>query len=117
MASEANTCELAVSELLSEILKNNEKKMVMIAVYLNLSKAFDTLDHSILLNKLERYDIRGNAQKWFQSYLENRSLRAKCNTVDGQKYSNLYTVEYGTPQGSCLGPLLFLLLLMTCTFT
>ena len=83
--------------------------MVTIAVYLDLSKAFDTLDHSILLNKLERYGIRGMTQKWFQSYLENRSLRAKCNSVDGQKYSDLHTVEYGTPQGSCLGPLLFLL--------
>ena len=104
-----HSCELAVSELLSEIIKNNEKKMVTIAVYLDLSKAFDILDHSILLNKLEQYGIRGTPQRWCQSYLMNRTLRAKCNTVDGQIYSDAYKVEYGTPQGSCLGPLLFLL--------
>ena len=84
-----HSCELAVSKLLSEIIKNNEKKMFTIAVYLNLSKAFDTLDHLILLNKLERYGIRGIAQNWFQSYLKSRTLRAKCNTVDGQKYSKV----------------------------
>ena len=104
-----HSCELAVSELLSEVIKSNESGLHTIAVYLDLSKAFDTIDHKLLLAKLELYGIRGIALDWFRSYLENRQMRAKCNTVDGVYYSKLYNMEYGTPQGSCLGPLLFLI--------
>ena len=100
---------LAVSELLSEIIKNNENGHHTIPVYLDLSKAFDTIDHKLLLIKLERYGIHGVALQWFESYLANRQMRAKCITHDGVSYSKLYNMEYGTPQGSCLGPLLFLI--------
>ena len=104
-----HSCELAVSELLSEIIKNNEIGLHTIAVYLDLSKAFDTIDHKLLLIKLERYGICGVALQWFESYLSNRWMRAKCITHDRVSYSKLYDMEYGTPQGSCLGPLLFLI--------
>ena len=104
-----HSCELTVSELLSEIIKNNENGLHTIGVYLDLSKAFDTIDHKLLLMKLERYGIRGVTLQWFESYLANHQMRAKCITHDGVSYSKLYEMEYGTPQGSCLGPLLFLI--------
>ena len=106
-----HSCENAVSELIREIVKGLDQKKSTIAVFLDLSKAFDTLKHSILLEKLDRYGIRGTALKWFESYLQNRKLRTKCIAGSSGKieYSNVYNIEYGTPQGSCLGPLLFLI--------
>ena len=76
-----------------------------------MSKAFDTLDPAILLAKMDNYGIRGTVQNWFASYLTNRQLRVKCQVESepNYQYSDLYDVEFGTPQGSCLGPLLFLL--------
>ena len=78
---------------------------------LDLSKAFDTLKPEILLNKLNNYGIRGKANQWYSSYLNNRKLRVRCRTEKdpGVTYSSSYDVEYGTPEGSCLGPLLFLI--------
>ena len=58
---------------------------------------------------MERYGIRGIALSWFKSYLTARTLKSKVNTNDSIMYSKPYDIEYGTPQGSCLGPLLFLL--------
>ena len=60
---------------------------------------------------MERYGIRGVALNWFKSYLANRTLRVKCTTRDSTKNitSNSHNVTYGTPQGSCLGPLIFLI--------
>ena len=83
----------------------------MLALFLDLSKAFDTLDHKILLTKLECYGIRGIALKWYESYLESRSLHVKCFDRDSSNYviSNYHQIDFGTPQGSCLGPLLFLI--------
>ena len=104
-----HSCEQAVCELLSEIIKNNDKDQITMTVYLDLSKAFDTLDHTLLLKKLEKYGIRGVALSWYKSYLTARTLKSKVNTSDGLVYSKPYDIEYGTPQGSCLGPLLFLL--------
>ena len=79
--------------------------MPTLAVFLDLSKAFDTLDHTILLKKLEIYSIRWTTFNWFTSYLANRSLQVKCNNV----VSDEYKIEYGTAQGSCIGPLIFIL--------
>ena len=99
-------------ELTTEILKSRENNLNTISVFLDLSKAFDTLDPRILLNKLEIYGTRGTVLNWFENYLTNRQLRVKCEVSKENKilYSKLYDVEFGTPQGSCLGPLLFLLL-------
>ena len=106
-----HSCSDAIMELTSEILKNKENNLYTACVFLDLSKAFDTLKPEILLRKMSNYGIRGQANQWFSSYLNNRKLRVKCRTEKdpGLTYSSSYDVEYGTPQGSCLGPLLFLI--------
>ena len=108
---EKHSCIDAVMELTTEILKSKEHNLHTVSVFLDLSKAFDTLDPKILIKKLEKYGLRGVVLNWFESYLMNRQLRVKCKVTKENKtqYSNLYDVEYGAPQGSCLGPLLFLL--------
>lgn len=105
----SHSCEDAVSELMGEVLKNRENAKFTAALYLDLSKAFDTLEPTVLYHKLEKYGIRGICLNWFRSYLTNRKLRVKCKLTNGTEYSDWYDVEYGTPQGSCLGPLLFLI--------
>ena len=106
-----HSCSDAILELVSEILKNNENGIYTACVFLDLSKAFDTLNPVILLEKRQNYGIRGKANNWFTSYLSNRRLRVRCGTDKDPEmsYSSSYDVEYGTPQGSCLGPLLFLI--------
>ena len=106
-----HSCTNAISELTSEIVKGWEHKKNTVASFLDLSKAFDTLNHRVLLNKLERYGIQDHCKNWFQSYLHDRKMRTKCVTTGNSKtvLSDYKSVEYGTPQGSCLGPLLFLI--------
>ena len=106
-----HSCTDAICELTGEITKNKENGLYTIGVFLDLSKAFDTLPHTILLDKMNKYGIRGLANKWFASYLESRTLRVKCNVASGnnQTFSDDKIIDVGTPQGSCLGPLLFLL--------
>ena len=72
-----HSCEHAVSELVGHILKGKEKGEHTISIFLDLSKVFDTLEYSTLLKKLEIYSIRGIALNWFESYLTNRTMRAK----------------------------------------
>ena len=67
-----HSCENAVSELTSEIVKGLQNGMNTLALSLDLSKAFDTLEHEVLLEKMYRYGIRGSSVNWFKSYLENR---------------------------------------------
>lgn len=74
-------------------------------IYLDLKKAFNTVNHEILLDKLNHYGIRGNIHKWFKSYLNNRMQFVQVDGLNS-KYRNIQT---GVPQGSVLGPLLFLI--------
>ena len=106
-----HSCENAICELVETIAKNREERKHTIGVFIDLSKAFDTLNHHKLLMKMEKYGIRGTNLQWFKSYLANRSMRVKCisNITRQVEYSTYHELEYGTPQGSCLGPLLFLI--------
>ena len=105
------SCENAICELVGTIAKHKEQKETSIGVFVDLSKAFDTLNHSMLLSKIEKYGIRGLTLEWYRSYLNNRYMRVKCtsNTTSQMTYSTYHKLDYGTPQGSCLGPLLFLI--------
>ena len=107
----AHSCENAISELVSEIIKGKQDAMYTLAVFLDLSKAFDSLEHEVLLKKLYKYVIRGVAYSWFESYLTGRQMRVKYNIASSGKteYSRYMKISYGTPQGSCLGPLIFLI--------
>ena len=77
----------------------------IMGIFLDLSKAFDTVDHDILLYKLHNYGIRGTANNWLNSYLSNRQQY----TVIDDSTSKIMSLSIGVPQGSILGLLLFLI--------
>ena len=85
---------------ISELQQRNH----VIGIFIDLSKAFDTLDHSKLITKLEHYGIRGMSLDLLKSYLINRQQYTDVTWTD----SDLSNTDYGVPQGSVLGPLLFL---------
>ena len=105
------TTENAIFSFLCEALDGLNKRLRTLGVFFDLTKAFDCVDHKILLQKLEHYGIRGVAHNWFTSYFNNRQqkviLRSVENGYDVQ--SQWGTIKYGVPQGSVLGPLLFLI--------
>ena len=96
-----NHALISITENIRNALDNNK---ISCGVFIDLQKAFDTVDHKILLHKLSHYGIRGVANDWFRSYLTNRKQYVEINGHN----SNELTLEYGVPQGSVLGPLLFL---------
>ena len=96
---------LALLELTEEITSALYKKKSTIGVFIDLKKAFDTIDHTLLLAKLRHYGVRGVANDWLSSYLENRMQYVSFGDTD----SILRNVIWGVPQGSILGPKLFIL--------
>ena len=105
-----HSCEQAILELTGRILHARDEGLHAAAIFLDLSKAFDTLNHDVLLQKLHRYGVRGLCLDWFRDYLTNRSLVSKITTPGNViPRSESYDITYGTAQGSCLGPLLFIL--------
>ena len=84
----SHSCKDAVCEITGEVLKNRENGKFTAALYLDLSKAFDTLEPKVLYHKLEKYGIRGICLEWFRSYLTNRKLRSKCKLTNGTEYSD-----------------------------
>ena len=100
-----NSTEHPVLDMKEIVLENCSKKLVSCILFLDLQKAFDSVSHKILLGKLEYYGVKGVALKLFQSYLSNR----KQSTCVDDAISILELIEWGVPQGSVLGPLLFLI--------
>lgn len=95
----------AVAELCEHIYESLNLKKASIALYLDLSRAFDTVDHRLLLEKLERIGVRGVANQWIASYLQNR----KQIVTIGKNRSEEKTINVGVPQGSILAPILFII--------
>ena len=98
-----SSTEQAITQITEEIANNMQDKYHTCSIFLDLAKAFDTIDHKILLAKLHLYGIRGHAGQLLSSYLSQRTQRTKINNV----HSNYCNVTCGIPQGSILGPLVF----------
>ena len=96
----------AITLLTKDILQSFNRKEYTVAVFCNLTKAFDTIDHNILLYKLNKYGIRGNALNLIASYLHNRKQYVLNNSSSSEVID---LPPFGVPQGSILGPLLFLI--------
>ena len=104
---------MAIIQLVDNITNAVERNEATTGIFLDLSKAFDTIDHDILLYKLEHYGFRGIFLEWFKNYLSNRKQYVSYNSCD----SELKDIVCGVPQGSILGPLLFILYVNDITNT
>jgi len=96
---------LALIEAIDNIYKLLDQNETVIGLYLDLEKAFDTVNHEILLYKLNNYGIRGTSYAWFKNYLTNRKQFVSLDGIS----SHLENISCGVPQGSILGPILFLI--------
>ena len=100
-----HSCETALHLLVDEWLSSIYNKKIVGVLFIDFCKAFDMVDHDILLKKLKLYNFSQDSMSWFTSYLSNRQQCVKIN----HKVSQPLEIKYGVPQGSILGPLLFLL--------
>jgi exonuclease III len=108
-----HSTEHAVTELVDRIYDNLDSGKLSLAIFLDLSKAFDMLNHKILLAKLQHYGVTGTSLNWFASYLSERK-----QFVSFQNYnSNYIEITTGVPQGSILGPLLFIIFMNDINFS
>ena len=95
----------ALISLTESIRKKLDEGNIGCGIFVDIQKAFDTVGHDILLSKLEHYGVCGLANEWFKSCLSNRKQYVSINGYD----FNLANIKFGVPQGSVLGPLLFLI--------
>ena len=102
---EGHSTYMALLVLLENIVNTLEKGHSAVGLFLDFKKAFDTVDHDLLLQKMNIYGIRGNVLNWFSSYLRNR----KQTVIYNNHESDYKEIKCGVPQGSILGPLLFLI--------
>ena len=100
-----HSTNIALNLLIDKITSSLDQREVFVGVALDFRKAFDTIDFSILSDKLSKYGIRGIAHRWFVNYLNNRFQHVDISNVQSQQSK----IQCGVPQGSILGPLLFLL--------
>ena len=100
-----HSTDLAIITVIEDIKQALENKNSVLGVYMDLSKAFDVISHEILLKKLKYYGIRGPAYSWIENYLTNRTQVVKFENCISEPQS----LKCGVPQGSIMGPLLFLL--------
>ena len=100
-----HSTSLALHHLYDKISAAIDKKKFTVGIFLDLSKAFDTVDHGNLLKKLEHYGIRGLVLEWIKSYFTNRQQCVEYNGICSLKS----VIRCGVPQGSILGPLFFLI--------
>ena len=100
-----HSTEHAILLLVNQLYQSFDESKFTLGIFIDLSKAFDTMDHKILTKKLELYGIKDCNLRWFESYLSNR----KQFIIYGDKQTNIETISCGVPQGSISGPLLFLI--------
>jgi retron-type reverse transcriptase len=107
---QGKSTEIACQTFLNNIQEAMKNKYQVVGLFLDLTKAYDVLNHQILLDKLDTYEIRGLANKWF-SYLSNRTQFVEITCVSNSTQRKFMSTPRknlsGVPQGSILGPLLF----------
>ena len=100
-----HSCITAMVNLVDQLIANMDDKLISSLLMIDLSKAFDTINHELLITKLSIYGVSPSSLKWFKAYLTSRRQYVRIENVD----SNSQIIRHGVPQGSILGPLLFII--------
>ena len=100
-----HSCISAMVNLVDQLIANMDDKLISSLLMIDLSKAFDTINHELLITKLSIYGVSPSSLKWFKAYLTSRRQYVRIDNVD----SNSQIIRHGVPQGSILGPLLFII--------
>ncbi len=109
LAKPHHSTEIALVKIINDLLLASDQGCISLLVLLDLSAAFDTVDHDILIDRLQNYTgIQGQALRWFRAYLSDHYHFVYLNGETSQSSP----VKYGVPQGSVLGPLLFSLYML-----